>query len=281
MDRIDDLFAVGAPPVPSVSEVGNPGWFSGLVAGAGVRATRVRYWWLNAVQGALLGLLDAAQIAHSKTDYSRVTRAVTLIGRRRMSFIQSTTWTVPAGCYGLTDVVARGGGGPGGHGNGGAGGGGSDGNYYEGYLPVEPGDVVMISLGNGGNPGIPLNGGVVGASAGGTTTIAINGIVVVTCPGGGGGGLGPTGRGNVDLTQATGVGDRPYNQAGQNGLSTPQSMTGGMGGGGHSYMGGLAQPVATQGSADGNGGQLGCGGSGGAGNGIGGTGGGGYASFKY
>ncbi len=74
MDKIDDFFAVAAAPAPSTSEVGDPGWFSGLIAGAGVRATRVRYWWLNAVQGALLGLLDAAQIAHSKTDYSVVTR---------------------------------------------------------------------------------------------------------------------------------------------------------------------------------------------------------------
>jgi len=280
LNKIDDIFAVTVPPVPSVSEVGAPGWFSELVADAGVRATRVRDWWLNAVQGALLGLLDAAQIAPSKTDYSVVTRAVTVIGRRRKIFNQSEQWPVPAGCYGI-DFISRGGGGPGGHGNTGAGGGGSDGTYCEGYLPVEPGDVVEVALGGQGNPGTPLNGTVVGATAGGTTTISVNGIVIVTCPGGGGGGLGPTGRGNVVLAQATGPGDCPLNQAGQNGYSTPQGMFGGMGGGGHGYMGGLAQPVAAQGSADGNGGQSGCGGSGGAGNSLGGVGGGGYAKFRF
>lgn len=281
MDHIDDIYATLAPPAPPTVQTGPGGWFNGLVAGANQRATRIRFWWLNAVQGALLGLLDSGQVAYSKTDYTAVPRAVTVIGRRPVVITATTRWPVPAHCYGLDITKARGGGGPGGHGNGGAGGGGSDGTCFEGYLPVEPGDVVDIVTGAAGVPGTLANNVVVGATAGGTTTIAVNGVVKVTCPGGGGGGLGPTGHGNVALAQATGPGNCPLNQAGQNGIATAQAMTGGMGGGGHDYMGGLAQPVAAGGSADGNGGQIGCGGSGGAGNGLGGLGGGGYATFRY
>lgn len=120
----------------------------------------------------------------------------------RKLFTSNTTFTVPAGVHTIRAVLIGGGqGGQGGYpgsaggaggtaesraasgtvngaagtaGNGGAAGsGGSGGKFTIVDIPVNPGDVITISIGSGGRGGSSGGGG----SAGGNTTVTVNGVV--------------------------------------------------------------------------------------------------------
>ena len=286
MYPIDDQYAVAAPPAPPTTGNGPVGWFSGLVARAGIPATRIRFWWLNAVQGSLLGLLDGAGLTYSKTDYTLVPQAVAIIGRRRKVFLASGSFIVPLATYRIR-VQGPGGGGPGGHGADGGGGGGAAAGSFDAYLAVTPGEVITVNIGAGGVPGTLSGSTVSGAASGGTTSLLSGATLLAQALGGGGGGLGPNGPGSTAFGTATVPAAEPdtvltpQGESGQNGASTPNLLIGGQGGGSLAYQGGVAQIVASGGNADGNGGQPGCGGGGGAGTGLGGPGGGGLVTIEY
>jgi len=133
-----------------------------------------------------------------------------------------------------------------------------------------------------------LPGGVAtGTTAGGASSLSRGGVLLAQATGGGGGGGGgPGAGGRGDVGFGRGNGDPatvlcPFGESGQNGCATSSQLTGGKGGGIMGFNGGAAQVIATPGTADGNGGQNGCGGGGGVGNGLGGNGGGGLVVIEY
>ncbi len=158
MYQIDDITAVTPVPAPPTDNIGTPGFFTGGDPANSVPATRVRYWWLNCIQQALIGLLVGAGVAQSKTDFTVVPQAVAIIGRRHAVFGTSGSFTVPAGVFRLKVRMWAAGG------SGGTttniaypGGGGGSGGYVEAYMAVTPGQVIPytvgqgVAAGNGGN----------------------------------------------------------------------------------------------------------------------------------
>jgi len=186
-------------------------------------------------------------------------------GTQNLAVFEPTTqgnWIVPAG---VTIVKARiwGGGGAGGDGDSGAGGGGAAGGYSEGFYAVSPGQVIYVTVGNGG----------AGAgSSGGNSSFGVLGVALGGAPGasgssgvgGGGAGSGGAGAGS-GLSVTGGGGGDPFLVSG--------SWNSGAGGNGYGSNGGL--PVwgtPTQVVAGQTGVGPGGGGSGGVGLGLGGNG---------
>lgn len=110
------------------------------------------------------------------------------------------TWTVPPGIHSITvDMVGGGGGGGGGEevGVGSAGGGGGSGGYYQNQImPVVPGEVLTIRVGQGG-AGAPFVGRTTGAPGGqpGGTSLVSGEESTLTATGGGGGAGGSSSEG--------------------------------------------------------------------------------------
>lgn len=74
MYGIDSNSSVASPPAPTA--LGTEGYFSDGDTGTGQDATVVDQDWLNMVQETLLKAVDAAGIAHSKTDYTQLFQAL-------------------------------------------------------------------------------------------------------------------------------------------------------------------------------------------------------------
>lgn len=174
----------------------------------------------------------------------------------------SQTFTVPCGvdsvfieAWGAQGGSGAIGGGPVAGGNGGLGG------YAEGYLLVNPGDVLTIFVGGqGGTPTGGFNGGANGGTenaggGGGATDVRIGGIAeanrVITAGGGGGGGRGGCDEGLATTAGVGGNGGYGGGGVGTNGNDSPTS--GGFAGGGQG--GNFADVQGAQGGAG-----IGCGG---------------------
>lgn len=151
------------------------------------------------------------------------------------SLSSTQAWTVPAGVDGVITIkaIAGGGGGGGSGGNNafnegtGGGGGGSGGEYKIFDIIASEGDVLNVTIGNGGAGGAGGAGGVNGAN--GTTggnTVVFNDTDTFTLYGGPGGG----GGGNNNLAGSAGTAF--YGAGGTGGTSTGQAGGGGGGGGG-------------------------------------------------
>lgn len=130
----------------------------------------------------------------------------------------STNYTLPANSSGKINIICIGGGGGGGGGSnrsssagfytGGAGGG-SGGNAYAFDVVAAPGSILNISVGGGGSGG-PLRDGIYGSNgvgtAGGTTSVTLNGVVLCRATGGQ--------PGAPAQTRSTAQGDNPGGAAG-------------------------------------------------------------------
>ena len=261
MYQIDDLTAVTPVPAPPTDDIGTPGFFTGGDPATTVPATRVRFWWLNCVQQALIGLLVGAGVAQSKTDFTVVPQAVAIIGRRQAVYGTPGTYslTVPAGVYRISIRIW----GAGGSGNNCVnlnypGGGGGAGGYSEGYFAVTPGQVLTIVIGQG-----------TAAAAGGASSVSIvGGATLITANGGGLGQVGGTssvGGGGMGGT-ATGGSFCRQGDGGSSGIAfgtSSSNVEGGRGapgfGGSHSFASGSTSTGfnANQGSFPG-GGSSGC-----------------------
>jgi len=108
----------------------------------------------------------------------------------------STNYTLPANSSGRINIICIGGGGGGGGGSNrssfagfftGGGGGGAGGNAYAFNVAAAPGSVLNISVGGAGSGG-PLRDGIYGSNgvgtAGGTTSVTLNGVVLCRATGG-------------------------------------------------------------------------------------------------
>jgi hypothetical protein len=209
------------------------------------------------------------------------------------------TWTVPAG---VTEVLVRmwgaggGGGGPGGWTQGYPGG---AGGYTTAMVPVSPGDVLTLQVGergaymfpNGSTPGYGGGGGYGGASdnryaasGGGRTSILKNGTEILVAGGGGGGGSESGGSSNWNHGGAGGglVGESGYQYNGTPATGGTQSAggAGALGGSGGSNDGTAGarfnggRPVVNSYGGGGGGGYYGGGGGAHAASNMGGGGGG-------
>jgi hypothetical protein len=181
-------------------------------------------------------------------------------------------WLVPAG---VTSVKVRiwGGGGAGGAGFTAAGGGGAGGGYSEGYYSVTPGEVIAVSVGNGG-AGAGSNGGT---SSFGALASASGGVA------GGNGGSSGNGAGGSQGGTGAGSGFTVSGSAGGPAFSSGADWLSGVGGSAFGGAGAVSV-VGPGGSADVNGNSgisPGAGGSGGLGAGVGGVGGPGLVLVEW
>jgi hypothetical protein len=209
--------------------------------------------------------------------------------RNSLSFLSSTTWTVPDGCY---FIFARvwGGGGAGGSSAGSnsntgvAGSGGGGGGYAEGFYLVTPGQQIPITVGRGGTP----NAGEAG-NPGGTTSVGnylfatggnfgfggVNGVQGIYAGTGG-----SSGGGQLNADGITGG----FGYSMVTVLGQPANAVSGIGGSSPFGGGAPALNIGTSG-ANGNfpggGGNGGAGGETGLGGGMGGAGGNGVAIITF
>jgi hypothetical protein len=181
-------------------------------------------------------------------------------------------WTVPAS---VTSVKVRiwGGGGAGGAGFTAAGGGGAGGGYSEGFYPVTPGEVIAVSVGNGG-AGSGTNGGT---SSFGALASAAGGQA------GNDGGSNGNGAGGASGGAGAGSGYVISGSAGGPAFGAGSNWLGGAGGA--AFGGAGAVSVAGSGGSvnipGNNGVAPGAGGSGGVGSGLGGNGGPGLVLVEW
>ena len=112
-----------------------------------------------------------------------------------VSYTSSGTFIVPAAVTRAKVRIIGGGGGGGGNTTQGGGGGGGGGGYAEGVIPVNPGQVIAISVGAGGNGGSNGSGSAAGNAGqnGGTSSF---GTAMAATGGIGGGGSLVSGQGN-------------------------------------------------------------------------------------
>ncbi len=180
-------------------------------------------------------------------------------GTRYECFLSGTTnWTVPLGVEEINYLVVGGGGG-GGDDN--AGGGGAGGLIESSTpLPVTPGDVFAVTVGEGGAGGTGVHPNSTPGENGEDSFIAQGGTDVARADGGGGGGAGQSGRedgldggsggggaGEINPAGSGGTGTVGQGQNGGNGVSAGNG--GGGGGGGATSVG-----ANGNGTAGGNGG---------------------------
>lgn len=156
----------------------------------------------------------------------------------------SGSYTVPAGVSNIKVTAWGGGGGGGSRTTNGGGGGGGAGAYSYAEIPVTQGQVVTITIGNGGAAG----------SAGGDTTVAIGSTTYVLAKGGSGVANNTT-TGGVGGQASAGIGTTKLN--GGNGADSV-SNNGGKGGdspnGGKGGAGAISQGSGTAGNVPGGGG---------------------------
>ncbi len=190
-------------------------------------------------------------------------------------FDANGTFVVPVGVSKVMIEVWGGGGGGGAGGDvannqyvGGNGGGGAGGGYGKEVVHVTPHEVLNVTVGLGGQGGIPTsgqNGG--GGGNGGSSSVWINGFSFVAANGGGGGGGGFAGSLTNGVPGHGGTSNAKMNAPGGGGF--PGSAGGGAGGGGASISawedsintpggggcGGAGAPAASgaHGSSGGNG----------------------------
>lgn len=159
-----------------------------------------------------------------------------------ISFKTSNNWIVSEGCYSIMFpwVIAGGGGGGAGHqyGNGGGGGGGGSGGYVRHVeMPVTPGDVLEITVGDGGAGSTGGQGDrVVGTGAHGGNTTVRNGTKWVISTQGGRGGAVNTNWGSGYIVAPGGEGGSPNGIKGTDGpagSNDSMSVGGGEGARGH------------------------------------------------
>lgn len=156
----------------------------------------------------------------------------------------SGSYTVPAGVSNIKVTAWGGGGGGGSRSTNGGGGGGGAGAYSYAEIPVTQGQVVTITIGNGGAAG----------AAGGDTTVAIGSTTYVLAKGGSGVANNTT-NGGVGGQASAGIGTTKLN--GGNGADSV-SNNGGKGGdspnGGKGGAGAISQGSGTAGNVPGGGG---------------------------
>lgn len=163
MYQIDDPTAVASEPALPTIVTPNPGWFTGAIPGLGVRATKVRAWWLNMIQGEIMNVVLGAGLTLTRGVNDQLFRAILALrvgsGRSQVWATPGTyTWTVPAGVYWIRVGVIGGGGGGGlcqtnsGSVTGSvSGSGGGAGGHAAGIYAVTPGQVITIVVGAGGS----------------------------------------------------------------------------------------------------------------------------------
>ena len=155
MFQIDDPTA--AQSRPGRPAAGAPGWFQGGDSATGRRGTRVRFYWLNAVQQEILSVIVAAGLAPDPNDDAQLLTAI-----RRMNpvgfaaFGANAAWTVPDGVFRVKATVQGGGGAGGGTSATSASqvsvaAGGNAGSTGIGVYDVTPGEQVAVTVGAGGN----------------------------------------------------------------------------------------------------------------------------------
>lgn len=186
--------------------------------------------------------------------------ALYILGTSRQSFppingvvVRSTTnYVVPDNVFGLRDVRVWGGGGGGGGvsgTNGSAAGGGGGGFAYKAWVPVTPGQILLMEIGGGGLGGIGASNG----QAGGTTILHSTTPVQATGGNGGSGqpvddaGLGGVGSGG-DMNLIGHPGGGTFAVGGNTSGLQP-----GSGAGGASPFGGPNTQLALSGDTGGNG----------------------------
>ncbi len=180
-------------------------------------------------------------------------------------------WQVPAGVTGVK-VRIWGAGGAGGAGFTGPGGGGAGGGYSEGFYSVTPGEVIAITVGNGGAGS--------GASGGNSSFGAL-----ASAMGGQAGADGQpvgTGSGGADGGQGSGSGFSISGAPGGSAFGSSPNWISGAGGGAFGAAGAVASVSSGAGSIAGvNGVSPGAGGSGGVNSGLGGNGGPGLVLVEW
>ncbi|WP_413733158.1 hypothetical protein [Sodalis sp. RH20] len=151
----------------------NGEWTNGNVAG-GVSPTILDAAWLNTIQRELANVVQGGGLALDPTNDAQLLAALrSIFNGRLQKFTSSGTFTVPQGVYTIyLSGCAAGGGDGGGAGRASAsyaasgGGGGGAGQCVVKYsIPVQPGDVISITIGLAGSSGAAGSGGT--ASAGG------------------------------------------------------------------------------------------------------------------
>lgn len=163
---------------------------------------------------------------------------VKVLAPQTISFSSSTTWPVPDGCYQIMFpwVIAGGGGGGAGHqyGNGGGGGGGGSGGVRRHVLmPVTPGDVLQLTVGEGGAGSIGGSGDrVVGTGGHGGDTVVQNGSKWTITTEGGRGGAISTNWNQGYIIAPGGAGGSPNGQRGADGPAGTSDRSSSAGGAG-------------------------------------------------
>jgi hypothetical protein len=180
-------------------------------------------------------------------------------------------WQVPAGVTGVK-VRIWGGGGAGGAGFTGPGGGGAGGGYSEGFYAVTPGEVIDVTVGNGG-AGSGAGGG---NSSFGALASATGGVA------GSDGAPSGSGLGGAAGGQGSGTGFSVSGSPGGAAFGSAPNWMSGAGGGAFGGSGAVASVSSTVGSIAGvNGVSPGAGGSGGIESGLGGNGGPGLVVVEW
>ncbi len=249
----------------------NGEWTNGNVAG-GVSPTILDAAWLNTIQRELANVVQGGGLALDPTNDAQLLAALrSIVNGRLQKFTSSGTFTVPQGVYTIyLSGCAAGGGGGGGAGRASAsyaasgGGGGGAGQCVVKYsIPVQPGDVISITIGSAGSSGAAGSGGA--ASAGGNGGNSSFGALL-TLAGGKGGGAGQY---SASIANG-GIGGDGYPQGG-NSVSCSATTYGIAGQGGSTQYGGGGAGGASAGastSAGKSGYGYGCGGGGGGANNI-------------
>ena len=107
MKLIDDATATTSPPAPPSD--GTEGAFTGGNPATAQAATRVRYWWLNLVQGMLRGLTDVAGVTASKTGFANGAEAVGRIASAKAGTTITSSRALTLADAGIVFVDASGG----------------------------------------------------------------------------------------------------------------------------------------------------------------------------
>lgn len=156
------------------------GQFVSEDAAAGRPPTLVTPEWLNAVQGELVALVEAAGLTLDKANPAQVLQAIQLRKSLCTVFTASGSFTVPAGVYRLHVRLVGGGGAGGGSTGTSFGSGGGAGGYVEGWVSVAPGQVIPVTVGSAGQGVLGANGDGGGTSSFGTFGHATGGSGGVT-----------------------------------------------------------------------------------------------------
>lgn len=179
---------------------GKDGYTNGSVVG-GVPATDLQAEVFDHVQEEIANVIEKTGTALDASKYTQLFDSIRKQSgvRNLVSFTApgATNWTVPTDIYRIHARVWGAGGGGGGTSNGGAAGG-AGGGYSEGWFNVTPGQVLTVTVGQGGSGG----GGTPTAGGFGSTT-SIAGLLSGT---GGGGGNGASGGSGAAVNTNIGTG---------------------------------------------------------------------------